>query len=65
MLSLSLLLVSTGLLLLIYGSRARWQERSRQARNQNKNTRKAHAIKNDIARDPEYRKRVRDHFDTP
>ncbi|MCB9996600.1 MAG: hypothetical protein H6869_09210 [Rhodospirillales bacterium] len=44
---------------------AKWRERARAAEDQNARNRKAHAIQNDIARDPAYRERVRRTFDRP
>jgi len=57
--------VGSGLVLLVLAvaARARWQERARAAENLNQQNRRAHAIQNDIAFDPELRERVRRHFD--
>ncbi|MEM6780227.1 MAG: hypothetical protein AAF569_00015 [Pseudomonadota bacterium] len=53
-----------GLLWLAVSQRSRWQERAKNAERKNKNTRKAHAVKNTIAIDDDERQRVRDHFDS-
>lgn len=65
MTTLTIILLILGLLWLAVSLKARWEERSRTAEKQIKKIQKAHALKNDIARDPAQRQRVRDHFDAP
>lgn len=54
-----------GLVWLTALRKGRWKERARAAQRRNKTIRKAHALKNEISRDPALRRRVREHFDAP
>lgn len=65
MIETAIIVLLIGLLWAALTSRARWRERFRAADKQNKATKKAHAIKNTIALDPDERERVRRHFDRP